>query len=197
LDIRKVIKSLLFIFVVVSLGVLAYKEFSPRSESNAIPVAATQVDTVAVTGESVPAPEPRALKEPAAATKQKEKATSPLTEVKAHNAKVIAYYFHGTFRCTTCRSIEEYSHDAIQAYFAKELGNGKLEFRPVNVEEPGNKHFIQDYQLVTRSLVLSLVSDGKEMKWKNLPDVWKLVRDKEKFYQYVKDEVELFLKETG
>ena len=190
------IKSLLFIFVVVSLGVLAYKEFSPRSESNATPVAATQVDTVAVTGESVPAPEPRALKEPAAATKHKEKATSPLTEVKVHNAKVIAYYFHGTFRCTTCRTIEEYSHDAIQTYFAKELGNGKLEFRPVNVDEPENKHFIQDYQLVTRSLVLSLVSDGKEKKWKNLPEVWKLVRDKEKFYQYVKDEVERYVKET-
>jgi hypothetical protein len=109
---------------------------------------------------------------------------------------VIAYYFHGTFRCTTCRTIEEYSHDAIQTYFAKELANGKLEFRPLNVEEPENKHFIQDYQLVTRSLVLSLVSDGKEMKWKNLADVWKLVRDKEKFYQYVKDEVEIYVKET-
>jgi len=66
----------------------------------------------------------------------------------------------------------------------------------VNVEEPENKHFIQDYQLVTRSLVLSLVSDGKEKKWKNLPDVWKLVRDKDKFFQYVKDEVEKLLKES-
>jgi hypothetical protein len=66
----------------------------------------------------------------------------------------------------------------------------------VNVDEPENKHFIQDYQLVTRSLVLSLMSDGKEKKWKNLPDVWKLVRDKEKFYQYVKDEVGLYVKES-
>ena len=196
MDIRKLIKSLLFIFVVLSFAVLIYKEFSPKSESNVTPVAATQVDTVAVSGESAPAPEPRALKEPAAATKQKEKATSPLIEVKAHNAKVIAYYFHGTFRCSTCRTIEEYSHDAIQMYFAKELGNGRLEFRPLNVEEPGNKHFIRDYQLVTRSLVLSLMSDGKETKWKNLADVWKLVRDKDKFFQYVKDEVEKFLKET-
>lgn len=193
MDIKKLSKSLLFIFVVMSLAVFIYKEFSPRTESNATPVAATKVDTVAVSDESVPAPEPRALKEPATATKQKEK---PLTEVKAQNSKVIAYYFHGTFRCTTCRTIEQYSHDAIQTYFAKELGNGSLEFKPVNVEEPGNKHFIQDYQLVTRSLVLSLVSDGKETKWKNLPDVWKLVRDKEKFYQYVKSQVEQFLKET-
>jgi len=194
LDIKKLIKSLLFIFVVLSLGVLIYKEYSPKSESNVTDVTATKVDTVAVSGESVPGPENRPLKEPA--TKQKKKATSPLTEVKAQNSKVIAYYFHGTFRCSTCRTIEQYSLDAIQTYFAKELGNGRLEFRPVNIEEPENEHFIQDYQLVTRSLVLSLMSDGKETKWKNLADVWKLVRDKDKFFQYVKDEVEHFLKET-
>jgi len=196
LDIRKLTKSLLFIFVVLSLAVLVYKEFSPKSASNTNNIAETLADKTTVSVESVPAQESQPPKEPA--TKLKEKAPSPLTEVKAQNSRVIAYYFHGTFRCSTCRTIEQYSHDAIQTHFAKELGkNGRLEFRPVNVEEPGNKHFIQDYQLVTRSLVLSLVSDGKETKWKNLPDVWKLVRDKERFFQYVKDEVEIFLKETG
>jgi hypothetical protein len=176
------------------LGVLIYKEFSPKSESNVTPVAATRAEKTTVSVEPVPAPKSQPSKEPI--TKQKEEAPSPHTAVKSQNSKLIAYYFHGTFRCTTCRTIEQYSHDAIQMYFAKELGNGRLEFRPVNIEEPENKHFIQDYQLVTRSLVLSLVSDGKETKWKNLPDVWKLVRDKDKFFQYVKDEIEIFLKEA-
>ena len=93
MDIRKLIKSLLFIFVVLSLGVLIYKEFSPKSESKATDVAATRGDKTTVSVESVPAPESQPLKEPA--TKQKEEAPSPLTEVKAHNSKVIAYYFHG------------------------------------------------------------------------------------------------------
>jgi hypothetical protein len=194
LDIRKLIKSLLFIFVVLSFAVLIYKEFSPKSENKATNIVETRGEKTTVSVEPVPAPKSQPLKEPA--TKQKQEAPSPHTAVKSQNSKLIAYYFHGTFRCTTCRTIEQYSHDAIQTYFAKELGNGRLEFRPANVEEPENKHFIQDYQLVTRSLVLSLVSDGKETKWKNLPDVWKLVRDKDKFFQYVKDEVEKFLKET-
>ena len=194
MDIRKLIKSLLFIFVVVSLGVLIYKEFFPKNERKTTDVTATRLDKTAVSVEFVSAPESRSLKK--LAIKQNEEAPSPRTGMKAHNSRVIAYYFHGTFRCTTCRTIEEYSHDAIQTYFAKELGNGRLEFRPVNVEEPGNKHYIQDYRLVSKSLVLSLVSDGKETKWKNLADVWKLVRDKEKFYQYVKDEVEIYVKEA-
>ncbi len=183
---------MLLFFVIASFSVLVYREFSPRSESKATNITETTSEKKPIPVESAPAPKSLPSKEPV----HKEKPPSPVTEVKAHNSKLIAYYFHGTFRCSTCRTIEQYSHDAIQMYFAKELGNGNLEFRPVNVEEQGNKHFIQDYQLVTKSLVLSLVTDGRETKWKNLPDVWKLVRDKDKFFQYVKDEVDLFLKKT-
>jgi hypothetical protein len=193
LNIRKLIKTLLFIFVVVSLGVLLYKEFSPRSESNATNVTDQKVDTVTVSSEPVPAPESQPVKEPAA--KQKQETPLPLPEVKPQNAKVIAYYFHGTFRCTTCQNIEKYSKEAIEHYFPNELKNGKLEFKALNVEEAENRHYIQDYQLFSRALVISLVKQDKEVTWKNLTDVWKHVRDKEKFFQYVKDEVEKLLKE--
>jgi hypothetical protein len=44
--------------------------------------------------------------------------------------------------------------------------------------------------------VISLVKQDKEATWKNLTDVWKHVRDRDRFFQYVKDEVEIFLKET-
>jgi hypothetical protein len=194
LDIKKLIKGLLFIFVVLSLGVLIYKELSPKSESKATNTIETRGGQTTVSVESVTAPKSLPVKE--ATIKQKEKAPISPAIVKAQDAKVIAYYFHGTFRCNTCRTIEQYSKEAIEKYFANELKSGKLEFRPVNIEEPANQHFIQDYQLVTRSLVLSLVSDGKETKWKNLPDVWKLVHDQDKFFQYLKDEAGQFLKET-
>ncbi len=187
------IKSLLFIFVALSFAVFIYKEFSLRGDTTVTGVA--EVNTVPVSDDPATASESRPLKEPT--TKLSKEVPPSEPDMKTQNARVVAYYFHGTFRCDTCRTIEQYSHDAIQTYFAKELENGKLEFRPVNIEEPENRHFIHDYQLVTRSLVLSLVSDGKEMKWKNLADVWKLARDKERFFQYVKDEVETFLKETG
>jgi hypothetical protein len=194
LDIRKLIKSLLFIFVVLSLGVLIYKEFSPKNESNATDVAAKQSDTMSASGKSVVAAESRSLKE--TVTKQQNPVSSSQVAEKSRNAKVIAYYFHGTFRCSTCQTIEKYSKEAIEHYFATELKNGTLEFRPVNVEEAENRHFIQDYQLFTRSLVLSRNQDGKETKWTNLKEVWTHVGDKDKFFQYVKDEVEKFLKET-
>ena len=37
------------------------------------------------------------------------------SEKKVINRKVVAYYFHGNMRCMTCRTIEAYAKEAIQA----------------------------------------------------------------------------------
>ncbi|MBE0425964.1 MAG: hypothetical protein IBX72_04855 [Nitrospirae bacterium] len=194
MNIRQLIKSLLLIFVVFSFSFLLYKEFSQKSESNATNFAETQGDKTSVSGHSVPLPENLPAREAPRQTSERD--SSIQSAAKTHTSKVIAYYFHGTFRCSACRTIERYSQEAIEQYFRNELQNGTLEFRHVNVEEPDNRHFIQDYQLFTRSLVLSMETDGKEIQWKNLKAVWTHVRDRERFFQYVKDEVEGFLKET-
>jgi DNA-directed RNA polymerase subunit M/transcription elongation factor TFIIS len=113
----------------------------------------------------------------------------------AKTDKVIAYYFHGVFRCSTCHKLEEYSKEAIEANFKDELNSDKLEFITVNIEHRENKHFVSDYQLYTKSLILSLVKDGKEIKSKNLTKIWEYVGDKQKFIDYVRDEISVFLKE--
>jgi len=110
--------------------------------------------------------------------------------------KIIAYYFHGSFRCPTCYKLEQYSKEAIEANFKDALASGKLEFKVINVEDKGNEHFTQDYQLYTKSLILSLVKDGKEIKSKNLDNIWEYVGNKQKYYAYVQSEVADFLKEV-
>ena len=108
---------------------------------------------------------------------------------------VIAYYFHGTFRCPTCHKLEQYSREAIEANFKNELTSGKMVFKTVNVDEKANEHFVNDYQLYTKSLVISLVRGGKEEKFKNLTKIWEYVGNKQRFYDYVWDEIATFLKE--
>ena len=110
--------------------------------------------------------------------------------------KVIAYYFHGNFRCPTCYKLEQYSKEAIDANFKAELASGKLTFKAINTDEKGNKHFVNDYQLYTKSLVISLVKDGKEVKSKNLTKIWDYVGNKQKFFDYVTSEINNFLKGT-
>jgi hypothetical protein len=110
--------------------------------------------------------------------------------------KVYAYYFHGSMRCSTCYKLEQYSKEAIESNFKPELASGELEFRAVNIEEKVNTHFVNDYQLYTKALVLSLVKNGKEIRSKNLDKIWELVGNKGKFIGYIKEEVANFLKES-
>jgi len=111
------------------------------------------------------------------------------------NTRLIVYYFRGSFRCPTCYNLEKYAKEAIENNFKDELDRGILVFKDVNVEEKGNEHFVNDYQLYSKSLVLSLVKNGEEMKYKNLTKIWEYVRNKEKYVSYVKSEIDAFLKE--
>jgi hypothetical protein len=108
---------------------------------------------------------------------------------------VVAFYFHGNVRCATCKRIEAYADDAIHRGFAQALQTSALTWRVVNVEEPENRHFIEDFQLVTRSVVLAEYRDDKIVRWKNLDKVWQLVRDKDGFTSYVQSETREFLGE--
>lgn len=110
--------------------------------------------------------------------------------------KVIAYYFHGAYRCVTCLGIERQAKQSIESTFASDLRDQRLVFQSVNVEEAPNRHFVQDYQLETRSLVLVQFKEGKPARWKTLNEVWTLVRDPQRFHEYVQNEVAQFLQEV-
>lgn len=112
------------------------------------------------------------------------------------SGKITAYYFHGVFRCPTCINMEKYSREAIEKNFKDELASGALEFKAVNVEEEGNEHFTQDYQLYTKALILSLAKDGQEVKFRNLDKIWLFARDKQKFIDYVARELSEFMEDT-
>jgi len=119
---------------------------------------------------------------------------APQDAASAPSSGVVAYYFHGEFRCSTCRKLEALSKEAISSGFAKELASGKLAFRVVNVETPDTGHFVKDFQLTTKSLVLVEYRDGKVVRWKNLPKIWQLVRNRDAFIRYVQEETRAFLR---
>ncbi len=107
--------------------------------------------------------------------------------------RVVVYYFHGDMRCNTCRTIESYTKEAINTGFAEELESGRLEWRVVNVEDAGNEHFIDDYELSTRTVVLSELSNGQEVRWTKLEKVWQLVKNKDEFIDYINENTGTYL----
>ena len=108
---------------------------------------------------------------------------------------VQAYYFHATFRCKKCTTLEQYSREAIETNFKEQLGNRTLRFNEINFDEPENRHFLQDFNLTYRALVLVRYKDGKQAEFKNLVKVWQLVGNKDAFLEYVKEETEAYLKD--
>jgi hypothetical protein len=126
----------------------------------------------------------------AAPPPQKPKAATGVAVTPAASPATLVYYFHATTRCATCKTIEAYAHETVASRFASDLEARRLEWRTVNVEEPANQHFIRDFQLYTRSVV---VVDAKNPKrFKVLDQVWQLVRDKAVFQKYVEQEIRAF-----
>lgn len=102
--------------------------------------------------------------------------------VPAGAGALTVYYFHGNQRCMTCNKIEELAKAAILGKFAAEIADGRVAFRSVNVEEPANEHFIKDFDLASRTVVMA-----KGGKYEKFDAVWTLVRDPQKLTGYIQD----------
>ena len=112
--------------------------------------------------------------------------------------RVVVTYYHGNMRCATCMAIEARSRAAVEQYFPKELKKGTVVWQAVNFEEPANVHFLDDYQLTTKSLVLSFQKKGQEVRYKVVNEVWTHIHGDEAQYKlFVKAEVEAMFQEPA
>jgi hypothetical protein len=107
--------------------------------------------------------------------------------------RIIVYYIHGGPRCPSCRKIESFTANALSTALAEPVGTGKIVWQPVNADVRGNEHFMKDYQLFTKSVVVVEVKDGKQTRWKNLAKVWELLGNQQDFEKYIVSEVRAYL----
>ncbi len=187
MNVKTVGTVILLAFVAVSVGYLIMSE---SNSAGAGDVASGQ-DTSRTTPEGEPV---GANSEAATATGSDTAPGAPAAEPAQPAHKVVAYYFHNTQRCMTCNKIERLAEEALREQFAVALEEGELEWRTVNMEEPPNTHFVQDYQLVASSLVLVDLHDGEQRDWTNMEKVWQYVHDDEaEFKQYVAEQTRTYL----
>lgn len=107
---------------------------------------------------------------------------------------VQVYYFHGDNRCQTCLTIEEYTTDAIEQYFENEVELGSVRYQVINFDKKKNEGFIDKYKLFNQALIMGRYVNDKEVEWKDCPKIWETVSDRNKFFAYVKKEVNKYLK---
>jgi len=205
--IKNIVTAILLAFVVVSVSFLVFRESRGPAENNpstqSVEVNASPAGEAVVKDASKSSPPSASTQSkkipigpgssPAKAERAEPASSARIAENVPSSPKLVVYYFHGNTRCVTCRKIESFAKSAIESGFTAELKSGQIQFRAVNVEEPKNEHFVQDYQLATRSVVLSRIRNDKQDAWKNLDQVWTLVRDPDAFERYVVDETKRLL----
>ncbi len=112
------------------------------------------------------------------------------------SSTVVVTYFHTTARCLSCLKIEELTNATMTMRFAGPIAEKRIVWQTMNLDEPANAHFVKDYGLYTKSVVLSEVRGDREVRWKNLEKVWDLLGDADAFQAYVEREVQAFLEKA-
>jgi len=105
----------------------------------------------------------------------------------------VVYYFHTTSRCPSCLRIESWTRECLEKSFSAELATGKLKWKPIDVQKPENGHFVEDFKLMAKTVVVCNYHDGKSAEWADLIEVWKLLNDKGRFTLFVRTKVKELL----
>jgi frataxin-like iron-binding protein CyaY len=98
-------------------------------------------------------------------------------------------YFSSDVRCYTCVRIEEITRRTVERHFAPEIANGRVAFQVINLDRPGNAHYVRDYRLISKTVIVSDHAAGEEVRWENLQQVWIKQRDEREFETYLIDAV--------
>ncbi|MBN2083485.1 hypothetical protein JW859_14915 [bacterium] len=161
---KTIISAVLLLFVAVSVVVIVVKESGRQANAQPVETPAPATQTVAA-----------AVSE------------------KAPEQQFICYYFRTNVRCPSCIKIESWTEAAVTENFADQLEDGLLVFKTVNTEDQGNEHYVDDYELYTKQVILVEFAKGKQVRWKNLAAVWDLLGDQDKFSAYIVDELTAFM----
>lgn len=109
--------------------------------------------------------------------------------------KLVVYYFHGNKRCINCIKIEKYLVETIRENFSSQVNSKQIDLEILNFETKENSHFVDHYELYTKSIVLSKRQNNKEQEWKVLDKIWLYLTDEKAAKNYIKIEINDYLKE--
>ena len=98
-------------------------------------------------------------------------------------------YFSSDVRCVTCVRIERLTRETVERNFGPELQSGRIVLRTVNLDGLGNEHFVHDYSLISKTVIVSDLAKGQEVRWENLQQVWTKQKNEQAFEAYVVDAV--------
>jgi hypothetical protein len=101
---------------------------------------------------------------------------------------VMTYFLIGS-RCASCRKIEALARETSEKDFSAELASGKLIFRVIDTAEAANRHYLDDYKLSSKTVVISRRIDGRETAWQDMQKVWDFLDDPPAYHAYLGERI--------
>ncbi len=98
---------------------------------------------------------------------------------------IVVTYFTTDVRCPSCRKIEQLTRKTVESQFSDAVSDGLIVFRVVNTDREENAHFLDEYNLVSKTVIISQREGGEETGWQNLQDVWLKLDDDVEFSNYL------------
>ena len=68
-------------------------------------------------------------------------------------------------------------------------------FQIVNIEEDATRHFVNDFQLTNRSVVMLTRQNGEDLQWRRLDKVWEKISDDDAYKGYISENLAACLQE--
>lgn len=107
------------------------------------------------------------------------------------------WYVHGDDRCETCNRMETWTREAFERGWKDELAAGRVVLSLLNRDRDENLPYVDEFQLVSGTVVLAGPGAPGTRRWKNLQRVWDLAHDHDAFLAYLDAEAKAFLAPTG
>ncbi len=106
--------------------------------------------------------------------------------------KVQVYVFHSTNRCYSCITMGKYTKETVEKFFQPELQSGKIEFKEINVDLPGNREIAAKFKATGSSLFINAITDGKDNIRQEV-QAWRLLGKQNIFHDYLSAKIKTLL----
>jgi len=110
--------------------------------------------------------------------------------------QVIVYYFTRKFHCQSCETVERILLGTVRERYAKPFSEGRLAMCVVNVDDPVNRHYLNEYPIISNSIFLVRKVNGEVLQSKNLEDVWGIAQDPDAITRFLEENLDGYIAEA-
>jgi hypothetical protein len=83
--------------------------------------------------------------------------------------------------------MERLAAEVIDDRFGERQRDGSVVFRAVNLETDATRHFISDFEMANKAVVMVERSGGKNLAWRRLDAIWEKIADDAEYSDYIAD----------